>query len=644
MWLLMPQVRFAPALLALCTALLAQPVPNRAPLAPNAFTPLPLTAIQPRGWLLRQLQTQASGLSGHLDEFWKDVGPNSGWLGGTGESWERGPYYMDGLVPLAYLTKDPRLIAKIQPWMNWTLDHQRPDGAIGPPKNTDWWPNMVMLKALTQYQEATGDPRVVPLMSKYFAYHLKNADALPLKEWAKFRWQDEALSIVWLYNRTGEPALLDLARKLHQQGFDWEAYFADFPIKEKVTKAQAHLDTHGVNNGQALKTAALWSLLTGAQSDRDAFTRQLTALFQFHGLPNGIFSADEHLAGLDPNQGTELCTVVETMFSFEVAIRALGNPSLGDRLEKIAFNPLPGTISEDMWSHQYDQQPNQIECSRARRPWSSNGPDSNLFGLEPNFGCCTANFHQGWPKFVENLWMATPSGGLALIAYSPSQVTAPLGGATVKIVEDTGYPFRETVTLTVEPSQPAQFPLELRIPAWAANASVRVDGRAESGVTPGSFHTINRLWKSGDRIEIRFRMTVRASYGFRNALSLERGPLVYSLPIGEDWQKLKDYTHPPLLAADWAIHPTTPWNYALNPDLAGVTVSERPIGDHPFSAASSPVQLTISARRLDQWTAEHNQAGPLPVSPVADTASKQTVILIPYGAARLRITAFPWTR
>lgn len=142
------------------------PVPNRPPLQKGSYTLLPLGSVKPKGWLHKQLEIQANGLSGHLDEFWPDVGPNSAWLGGTGEGWERGPYFLDGLVPLAYLLEDPKLIAKATKWMDWTLTHQRDDGAIGPPKNTDWWPNMIMLKALTQYQEATGDARVIPVMEK----------------------------------------------------------------------------------------------------------------------------------------------------------------------------------------------------------------------------------------------------------------------------------------------------------------------------------------------------------------------------------------------------------------------------------------------------------------------------------------------
>ena len=167
---------------------------NREPLQRNAFSLLPLGAVKPRGWLRDQLRIQADGLGGHLDEFWPDLGPDSGWLGGTGESWERGPYFLDGLVPLAYLLEDQKLIAKAKRWVEWTLTHQRPDGAIGPPKNTDWWPNMVMVKVLTQYQEATGDSRVQPLLTRYFAHHLAEMNARPLKEWAIYRWQDQALA------------------------------------------------------------------------------------------------------------------------------------------------------------------------------------------------------------------------------------------------------------------------------------------------------------------------------------------------------------------------------------------------------------------------------------------------------------------
>jgi uncharacterized protein len=195
-------------------------VKDRAPLKSGKFYLLPVGSIQARGWLDEQLRTQANGLSGHLDETWADVGPNSGWLGGTGESWERGPYYLDGLVPLAWLLDDPILKAKAQRYVDWTLEHQAPTGMIGPESNNDWWPRIVMLKALTQYQELTGDPRVIPVMEKYFAYQLKTLPERPLRDWAKFRWQDEALSVIWLYNRTGSASLLDLVRLLHEQGYD----------------------------------------------------------------------------------------------------------------------------------------------------------------------------------------------------------------------------------------------------------------------------------------------------------------------------------------------------------------------------------------------------------------------------------------
>ena len=612
------------------------PVKNRAPLAGNAYYALPLTSVKPRGWLKRQLEIQAGGLSGNLDEFWPSVGPDSGWLGGAGESWERGPYYMDGLVPLAFLLDDPRLIAKARKWVNWTLENQRSDGGIGPAKNQDWWPNMVMLKVLTQYEEATGDARVIPLMQKYAAYQLEKFAAVPLKEWAIYRWEDEAVSLIWLYNRTGDARALELARALHGGGYDWRAAFAAFPYRQKTAKPEANLKSHVVNTAMGLKTAGVFSVISGDPADRASTAVALRNLDQYHGMPTGIFSGDEHLAGRNPSQGTELCAVVESLFSLENLVAILGDAALADRIEKIAYNALPGAFSGDMWAHQYDQQPNQVAATLEKRAWTTNGNESNLFGLEPNFGCCTANFHQGWPKFTASLWMATPDDGLAAMLYAPSEVsTVVRGGVRVTITEETGYPFRDTIQLAVNPAQIATFPLVLRVPVWAEHASIRVNGVPEKDVMSLSFHRIERTWKPGDRVEIRFPMAMQEVRGFNNAVSIQRGPLVYSLKIGEDWQKLRDKAP----AADWEVRPTTPWNYAL--DVHSLRFREKPVGPWPFTPAGAPVVAAAKARRLPEWTLDGASAAPPPVSPVKTDAPAESVTLIPYGAAKLRITVFP---
>jgi hypothetical protein len=624
-------------------------IENRAPLAPGAFTLLPLGSVKPRGWLRTQLRIQADGLGGHLDEFWPDVGENSGWLGGTGESWERGPYFLDGLVPLAYLLDDARLIAKAKRWVDWTVTHQRADGAIGPPKNTDWWPNMVMLKVLTQYQEATGDPRIIPLLTRYFAHHLAQMPGAPLKEWAQYRWQDEVLSAIWLYNRTGDPTLLDLASSLRQQGFDWSAQFTNFAYCGKVGKDDAKLNTHGVNNAMALKTSALWWLVSRQAADRAAVYRQFAEMDRCHLLPSGVHSADEHYAGRGPSQGTELCAVVEGMFSIEQVLAILGDPAFGDRLEQIAFNALPGTFSADMWAHQYDQQPNQVLCSLTPRQWSSNGPESNVFGLEPHYGCCTANFHQGWPKLVASLWMRTPDGGLAVAAYGPSEVRTQIAnGVPVTIAEDTEYPFRDTIAFTITPAHATAFPLLLRIPAWTDRPTIAINGHAVAGtIAPGTFHRVARTWKAGDRVTVTLPMPIRTTRWVNASVALSRGPLVFSLKMGEDWRELTHGMKQPAISPskDWEVLPTTPWNYALVLDPAqpsrSIAVQERPVGASPFSPSGAPIALTIRGRRVPEWTMVEGSAADPPASPVASREPIEPLTLIPYGAAKLRVTVFP---
>jgi hypothetical protein len=631
-------------------------IKDRAPLAPSAFQLLPQGAIRPTGWLRGQLEIQAKGLSGHLDETWADVGPNSGWLGGSGESWERGPYFLDGLVPLAYLLDDARLKAKAQRYIDWTLDHQAANGMIGPASNDDWWPRIVMLKVLTQYQEFTGDPRVLPVMDKYFRYQLGELPKRPLRDWGKFRWQDELLSVLWLYNRTGAEYLLDLAQLLHRQGYDWMAQYADFKYTKKITDDYLKLEegnglkdlalaTHGVNNGQGIKAGPVWSLVSGNEADRRAVLKMIAELDKYHGLPNGMFSCDEHLAGPDPSQGSELCTVVEYMYSLERSLAIVGDPALGDRLERLAFNALPGTLTDDMWAHQYNQEPNQVECSLHHKPWVTDGPESNLFGLEPNFGCCTANFHQGWPKFAASLFMlageagSEKNDGLVAAVYAPCEVRTLVRGVPVHLIEDTEYPFRDLIRITVHPAAPLAFPLQLRIPAWAAGATLTVNGHAEPAPQPGSFARIDRTWQAADRVELKLPMAPRISRWFHDSVAIERGPLVFSLPIGESWVKLRDRG----MTADWQVFPTSSWNYALNlnPSAPDIVVTETALGEAPFSARHTPVRLSVKARKLADWRAEDGVANPLPQSPVVTTEPEETVTLIPYAAAKLRITAFP---
>jgi len=627
-------------------------VKNRAPLASNAFYPLPLGAVRPVGWLRKQLEIQANGLGGHLDETWADVGPNSGWLGGTGESWERGPYFVDGLVPLAYLLDDARLKAKAQRYIDWTLNHQTASGLLGPPSNDDWWPRMVMLKALTQYHEATGDARVIPAMQRYFEFQLAELPKRNLRDWGKFRWQDNVWSVLWLYNRTGDLKLLDLARLLHLQGYDWPAQYANFQYTKRISSEyldsapggplkELSLATHGVNNGQAVKSGPVWSQISGSEDDRRAASRMISQLDKYHGLPNGMFSCDEHLAGLDPSQGSELCTVVEYMFSLEQSLAILGDPEFGDRLERLAFNALPGTLTDDMWAHQYNQEPNQVECSLHRRPWTTDGPESNLFGLEPNFGCCTANFSQGWPKFAASLFMISQDDGVVAAAYAPCEVRTVVRDTHVHVEQETDYPFRGTVHMTVNPASPLAFPLLLRIPAWAADVAIKVNGRPLPAPAPRTFARIERTWRSGDSVDIEFPLVPRVSRWFRDSVAVERGALVFSYGIGEGWLKLRDRG----MTADWQVYPTTPWNYALALNDAssshGITVIETEVGNHPFSGKNVPVKLQVKGRKLPDWRAVEGVADPVPQSPVTSDQPEETVTLIPYAAAKLRITAFP---
>ncbi|MBV8130200.1 MAG: glycoside hydrolase family 127 protein [Planctomycetaceae bacterium] len=619
---------------------------RRSALQPVSFRPLALGQVKPSGWLREQLETQAAGLSGHLDEFWPDM-KNSAWIGGNAESWERVPYWLDGIVPLAYLLDDQALQARIKPFIDSIIEHQHPDGWLGPVGDTaghkpyDPWPLFPLFKALTQYQEATGDPRVVPALLRCARKIDQVVDQTPLYSWAKTRVADFAVSLYWLYDRTGEAWLLDLARKAFAQGHDWRAQFDDFKFTGK-TQNRFDLDTHGVNTGMALKYGGIRYLHTGDARDKNAIFPMLDLLDKHHGQATGIFTCDEHLAGCSPSQGTELCTVVEAIYSLEALSAVTVDARLGDRLEKLAFNALPATFKKDMTAHQYDQQCNQVICSNeCEYDYVNNGLDSNLYGLEPNFGCCTANLHQGWPKLTSSLWMRSADGGLAAIAYAPCIVETQIQGKPVRVEVTTDYPFRDTIEIAVTVPQARSFSLHLRVPAWTKDPTIRADSVKTVIGEPGRYFYIQGTWSGTKTISLRLPMSVRLYHGFNDSVAIERGPLVYALKIGAEWRKVKDNPQ----FADWEVFPTTPWNYALEIDREhperSMTCDQRPTGTSPFTSEAAPVIARVKGRRLADWKIAKGAAAPPPSSPVKSAAPLEKLILIPYGCTDLRITEFP---
>jgi hypothetical protein len=644
---------------------------NPEPLLQNSYIKLPLGAIKPEGWLKDQLKAQAEGLTGNLDDFWPDL-VNSSWRGGTGEAWERGPYYLDGLVPLAYLLEDERLIQKVKNWIEPIIASKSDTGWYGPSKNKDRWPLAVANKVLMQYYEATNDIRALEVLENYYKYLHQTPPDWPDKEWRGVRAMENTVTGYWLYRYTKESWILDVIESIKNNSFDWTSYYEKFPWdstawaekKIPLNWGPVGLTAHVVNNAMAIKYPGLWFQQSGDERYRRAVTDGIAKYDLNHGQAGGRFSGDEHLSGKSPDRGTELCAVVEYMFSLEELYAVFGDNSFADRLELLAFNALPGTTTPDMWAHQYDQQSNQILVNSDPRTWSTNGNYSNIYGLMPNFACCLANMHQGWPKFTQSLWMATNDNGLIAAAYAPSEVTAKVAkGKSVTITEVTDYPFSGLIKLNIQTDKPVRFSFYLRIPGWANEAEISYKDKIIKG-QGGSTVKLYARWDPGDEVTLELPMDIRFERRYNNSVSILRGPLYYALRIDKEYRSVKiNYDNFSYKGSvDWEIYPKNRWNFGLmidksNPER-GFKIEQNKLRIYPFadkgdmiwSSDSSKyirwgndaaVVITARGMKIPGWILKDNSADIPPMSPVKPEGLVEMIQLVPYGSAKLRITEFP---
>ena len=626
-------------------------------LRPAAMERLAPGAVRPQGWLAKQMEMQRDGLTGHAEELYDDIG-KSDWITrgkrGGQFAWERGPYYAKGLLSLAFALDDAELKARAKKWVDAYIASQRDNGDFGP-VDRSWWAKMIALWTLRDWCEATGDPRVVPFLERYFAFQraaFEKGDSLSKDScWAIARGGDEIDVLVWLCRKTGKQEWADLARRVAGMSADWTSFY------HRGGASDPGYRVHIVNYMQGLKLPALKWLLGGGEEDRTAVRAALDPsgwAMKKCGRPDRAVNGTEPLTSRSSTEGTELCATAEHILSAQVALEALGDAQLADDLEMAAYNTLPATLGGDGRGLRYYCLLNQPACLDAELKFSCNGHGmlSNVAGPYAGYGCCRSNFHFAWPKVAESMWMKR-DGGLVAAVYGDCTVKTPI--ATVR--ESGGYPFSDVVRFEILETSGGEWPLFLRVPGWCEDMSVKAKGKVDV-VNESGFYRLAGKWKKGDVVEVSFRAKVKVTRWENDSLAVTRGPLLYALRI--------DAKETPRTAADWPIlkrdaagvvrdvefgmpmrlmEPTAPWNYALVADAAG-----KP----SFTCVGEGIdrRLRVNAVRTSSggWGLMRRDASGRavdpPRSPVLALELEGDVAeieLVPIALAQLRISLFPWT-
>jgi hypothetical protein len=625
-------------------------VSNRDPLRPNAFVKLPVGSITPGGWVHNELVLEANGMTGHLEEISEWLDPKtSAWMDPSGKGkhgWEEMPYWLKGYGDLGYVLNDPQIIAHTKKWIDAILASQDESGWFGPRElltsingKPDLWANMLALNCLQSWYDYSHDERVIPFMTKYFKWELNYPEKdFLVGYWPKIRGGDNLESVYWLYNRTAEPWLLDVAKKIHDHTSNW---------------TRGVINLHNVNFAQSFREPAEYWQQAKDETFLNATQRDYDEVMGTWGqVPGGGFGADENARKgyIDPRQGFETCGMVEYMHSFEMLMTIAGDPRWIDHCEDVAFNSFPAASTPDLKALHYLTCPNQVSLDPNNKAPGINN-SGTMFSYSPGgvYRCCQHNVAMGWPYYAENLWLATPDNGLCASLYMACDVTAKVGdGGEVKINEKTDYPFSDTIELQVSAAKPETFPLYLRVPGWCDSPEVKINDMPTSvPANPDSFIVIDRAWKDGDRVTLRLpmKLTLRVWHKNHDAISVDRGPLTFALDIGQTWKKYGGSEQWP----EMEVLPSTPWNYGLIVDeknpAASFEVIEKhggPLAEQPWTPQNVPIELKAKGKRIPQWTTDAKQLlRPLQESPVKSDAPVEPLTLIPMGGARLRISAFP---
>lgn len=267
--------------------------------------------------------------------------------------------------------------------------------------------------------------------------------------------------------------------------------------------------------------------ITGRADCRTAFEHLWWSIRQTDRHNNGGFSSGEKATGNPYDRGAieSCCTIAWIALGVEM-LGLTGLAAVADELELATLNSGAGMHSPGgRWST-YNTPMDGVRRASAHEIVFQSREGT------PELNCCSVNAPRGLGMVSDWAVVAGPEGELVLNWYGPSTIVVPLParpGVTVVLSQETLYPVDGRIALSVRPSARARFVLKLRIPAWSARTTVRLNGAAVSGARAGSYLAIDRDWRRGDALEIALDMSVHLWRGSRECeglTSIYRGPIL----------------------------------------------------------------------------------------------------------------------
>ena len=617
--------------------------------APPSLEPLRPGEVKPRGWLRDWCVTARNGYISRLDEVdpafpraWSaDFHPRGHYLHWGDRNlgaWcaEGGAYWFEGLVRLAWALDDAELKDMARRRLEPLLSHMHPK-SIG----LVYWLDrddpaqmrevkvdgggFIMgasgrtARALLAYYDATGDERALRAVAwsaddpRFFAMgNPLTVPAAAIEAWRRGGGGEQLAGAIDSF----------LANKPAPDVWPAMRYGQSVPYGDLRLGVRRDDDPntdwpwqlqHGVLAHESLFSFAKIFLWTGEPSYLANIREWLALWDEKTRQPHGVTVADEQYGWAGPLRGTETGDVAGDILLNATMASIAGEGQFGDRAERSFFNAGAACVSRDFMHHVYFQTPNRPDNSDV----TSAGPHShggNGCSYETKHWplCCTSALTRILPGFVQWMWMKPRGGGLAAVFYGPNMLQTSVDGISIRIETTTDYPFNETLQMRVETAKPVRFPLKLRVPGWCANPAFAVNGEAQSlGAGGDGFATIEREWRTGDTIAIRFPMEPRVATmrdfndGGKPYCSLSLGPLLFARGLAE----IDENTPQPGQRIDWRLDSSRV--------LDGATVERDAMPSFWNWPLASPLRIRVKA------------------------ADGSPLDLVPYGCAKLRISMFP---